>query len=95
MTPDIRGVWLVSTLTSRHIWNLDDGTYTRLPGQESKQFPFDGGPHDMTRVERWPRVGDQSLVWFDDPYRPAFTEHYRASAPITSITRLVKLQTHG
>lgn len=88
LTPSMRGVWLVVTQGSHHVWDLDAMTYTRIPGPASLSGPFvmDGQPMPITRVQRWPRVGSTSLVFYDDPVRPLDYEHFRKSSRIESIT---------
>jgi len=81
------GRWLVTTQGSQHIWDLDAGTYRRLPGPSSKSFAHDRHTHRITHIEQYPQVGSRSLVWFDDPTDPGL-EHWRISSTIQSITRL-------
>ena len=90
LVPEMTGMWLVKTQGSEHIWNLDHSTYTRLPGSRSRSgtFAFDHQPMAITRVERWPRVGFTSLVWYADPTNPLSTEHWRRSSRIVAITRI-------
>lgn len=88
LTADMRGRWVVTTKGSKHIWDLDAMTYTRLPGPDSTagSMLHDNIAHRITRVDRWPRVGSYSLVWFDDPDWPqAPFEHWRKSSTIRSI----------
>lgn len=89
LTAEMRGRWIVTSQGSTHLWDLDALTYTRRPGPASPSgsFDYDGIAHRITRVTRWPRVGDQSLVWFDDPASPFDTEQFRRSSVIVSITR--------
>lgn len=82
------GVWLVRSRSSSHVWDLDAGTYERLPDPGSSQFAYDGATLTISRVDRWPAVGDQSVVCFDDPDHPHLIEHLRVSSPIRRITRL-------
>jgi len=82
------GRWLVRSGGSRHVWDLDAGTYMRMPGSASPSFEYDGVPHRITTVEWWPRLGQRSYVWFDDPDGPAGHGHYRVSSTIQSIERL-------
>jgi predicted MFS family arabinose efflux permease len=82
------GRWLVRSRKSRHVWDLDAGTYMRVPSSTSQTFQHDGVPHRITMVEWWPRLGQRSFVWFDNPDDPASLEHYRVSSPIQSIERL-------
>ena len=81
------GSWHPRDLRTCGTW--DAMTYTRRPGPASPSgaFDYDGIAHRITRVTRWPRVGDQSLVWFDDPASPFDTEQFRRSSVIVSITR--------
>jgi hypothetical protein len=81
------GRWEVRARSSRHIWDLDAMTYTRLPGLDSTPMPYDGVPVPMTRVERWPAVGKQTLLFFDDPDDPTL-EHWRICSTIRAIVRL-------
>jgi|GEM_PF-4061625 len=88
LTLEMNGSWLVKTQSSEHMWNLDHMTYTRLPGLRSRSgaFAFDHQPMAITRVDRWPRVGSTSLLWYDDPTDPDRTEQWRQSSRIVSIT---------
>lgn len=88
LSPDDTGRWLVTTQGSRHIWDLDQRTYQRLPGEGRSSFAHDGGIMTLTRVERWPAVGNTSFIWFDDPTEPHMIEHWRQSSTIVSIERL-------
>ncbi len=82
------GRWLVRSGKSRHVWDLEAGTYMRMPSSVSQSFQYDGVPHRITMVEWWPRLGQRSFVWFEDPDDPAGREHYRVSSPIQSIEPL-------
>lgn len=90
LTPEMRGTWLVKTQGSEHLWDLDCMTYTRKPGSRSLSgaFTFDHRAVLITRVERWPRVGSTSLLWFDDPSNGEQAEHWRQSSGIVSITEI-------
>ena len=86
--PDMSGRWEVTTRTSRHIWDLDRGTYARHPLHPARSaMPHDGMDLPVTAVHAWPRVGHHSLVLFDDPHKPA-VEHWRRSGTILRIARL-------
>lgn len=87
LQPGMRGRWLISTVRSRHVWDLDAGTYQRMPGEGGKTFDFDGRPVVIGRVGRWPEVGRSFLIFFDDPDRP-WMEQWRLSSPVQSIRRL-------
>lgn len=90
LTPDSARCWFVTTQGSTHVWDLDALTNTRRPGPTSLSggFAHDDCAMPISRVERWPRVGDTSLVWFDDPEAPAERELWRQSSTIVSITAL-------
>jgi hypothetical protein len=90
VSPGMAGRWLVVTQNSRHEWDLDAMTYTRLPGRSSLSgsFVMDSRAMPISRVDLWPQVGSTSLVWFDDPVDPAGTEHWRRSSRIISITEM-------
>lgn len=85
--PTHRGRWLVTTLGSRHIWDLDAMTYQRLPGAESGRFAYDETELPILQVDRWPAVGRSSVVWFDDP-SSRLLEHWRVSSTIQRIERI-------
>lgn len=84
------GRWLVVTQGSSHVWDLDAKTYTRIPGPASVSgsFAFDLQSVAISRVERWPRVGSTSLVFYDDPAHPDDVEQWRQSSQIVSITQI-------
>lgn len=90
LSPGMTGTWQVTTQGSYHTWNLDAMTYTRTPQLHSRSgaFEFDNQPMAITRVERWPRVGFTSLVWYADPTNPHPSEHWRRSSRIVTITRI-------
>ena len=81
------GCWLVTTRTSRHVWNLDQMTYQRLPGPDGHKFVADGMVLPLTRIGVYPAVGRSSLVFYDDPENEQ-RERWRVSATVVSITRL-------
>jgi len=89
LTEDMTGRWLVTTQGSTHLWDLDAMTYERRPGPDSHAGPFlyDGRPHPITRVEKWPEIGGQSFIWFDDPEMPDLFERFRRSSIITKIEK--------
>jgi hypothetical protein len=88
LSPEDHGRWLVTTKTSKHIWDLDAGTYQRIPGSDGPQFPWDGRAVHLARVSAWPKVGDKSLIWFDDPSMPDALEQWRRSSTVLRIERL-------
>jgi hypothetical protein len=83
--PEMSGVWEVETRGSTHIWDLDVGTYQRLPGPRGRPMSGDGVPQRITWVGHWPRVGDRSYVVYDDADIPQLLEHWRYSGTILSI----------
>jgi hypothetical protein len=90
LAPWMGGVWLVVTQGSCHIWDLDSGTYTRIPSADSGSgaFKFDRQAMTITAVERWPQVGSNSRIWYGDPAVPDRREHWRQSSKILLITEL-------
>lgn len=88
LTPQHRGRWLVTSQGSTHVFDLDLGTYQRTPGPGRQQFAHDQRPMELTRVERWPMVGDVFFIWLDDPDQPDNLEHWRQSSTIRSIVSL-------
>ncbi len=84
------GRWRVQTQGSTHEWDLDTMTYLRTAGPRSPSgpFAFDSRPMPITKVERWPRVGSTSLVWYDDPHDSDQIEHWRQSSRIISISEI-------
>lgn len=88
--PSMGGRWLVTTQGSTHVWDLDTWTYERRPGPDSPSgpMPYDNERHRITRVDWWPAVGGQSLLYYDDPSNPWEREQFRRSSVITRIERL-------
>src|SRR5262245_38235373 len=87
LTESMLGRWLVCTQGSEHVWDLDAMTYQRLPGRDRGHFEFDGQVLRISRITRWPKVGGQSVVWFDDP-TDALIEQWRISSRIRLIVRM-------
>lgn len=86
LKPSDHGRWLITTQNSTHIWDLDRWTYTRLPGPNaSGRFDYDGVAARISRVARWPKVGDFSMIFYDDPEQPLDMEQWRKSSRIVSI----------
>lgn len=90
ITEDMRDVWKVTTQGSEHIWDMNNRTYMRLPGKESRAgtFSHDGEAQPITHVDLYPKVGGFSRVWFDDPDFPEHVELFRQSSTITRIERV-------
>jgi hypothetical protein len=90
LTADLSRRWLVTTQGSTHIWDMNSRTYMRIPGEASRvgSFDYDGTAHRITRVDRYPKVGSFSVVWFDDPLDPTWMEQFRQSSEITRIERI-------
>ncbi|MGV0624604.1 hypothetical protein [Mycolicibacter minnesotensis] len=90
LSPEMRGVWRVTTQGSTHIWDMDNRTYTRFPGEHSLSgaFEFDREPQPITRVDRYPVVGSYFLIWYDDPADPERREQFRRSSGIERIERV-------
>ena len=84
LTPGTGGRWEVRARSARHVWDLDFMTYTRLPGPDSEAMDYDGMAVAILRVERWPAVGGQSVVVYDDPF-DATLEQWRRCSTIRAI----------
>jgi hypothetical protein len=85
--PGTGGRWLVRSRGSEHIFDLDAGTYRRLPGPGRGRFAHDGFTVRLGRVVRWPRVGDTFFIWVDGPELPEWV-HWHQSSTNRSITQL-------
>lgn len=94
LTPLDTGCWLVTTVGSQHLWDLDAGTYERLPGEGRASFAHDARVVAISRVQQWPAVGSQSVVWFDDP-DDALIEQWRVSSTIASIQQVRRIDEQG
>ena len=89
------GVWLVrSRHATTHVWDLNAMTYRRQPGPHSSSMPYDNVTVPITRVGRWPEVGHNSLVFFDDPDNPLL-EHWRVCSTIRGIVRFEEQNPYG
>lgn len=86
--PGTAGRWLVTTVGSRHVWDLDLCTYQRLPGSSRSLFDHDGQVVRIGRIGAYPKVGARSLAYYDDPNDDT-VEQFRISSTIRSIARLV------
>jgi hypothetical protein len=89
LTEESRGKWLVTTQGSTHVWDVNGMLYTRLPGEHSLAggFALDGEAMPISRVGRYPKVGETSLVFYDDPSDPR-REHWRQFSQIKRIKRI-------
>jgi hypothetical protein len=87
LTPAVSGRWRVSTRGSQHVFDLDERTYRRSPLPGHGRFSYDECDVQLTRVERWPRVGSTFLIWVDDPEVPELLEHWHQSSEILRIVR--------
>jgi hypothetical protein len=83
-----RGRWLVETFGSAHEFDLNNWLYLRRPGPGRRQFPHDAQAVLLTKVERWPVVGQEFIIWFDDPDQPERLVHWRVSSTVRRISRL-------
>lgn len=86
LTPDLPGIWKVTTRGSTHTWDLNRMEYTRRPGPHSggRAMPSDQQAHPIVRVVQWPRVGGRSHVEFDR----GMTVEWRISSAIIEIRRV-------
>jgi len=88
LTSEMSGRWLVTTQGSQHVWDLDKMTYQRLPGEGRQRFPYDEQEVPVARVGAFPRVGEMSMVWYDDPTVPEILERWLQSSRIVSIKEI-------
>ena len=89
LTAEHTGRWLVTTEHSRHIWDLDQMTYTRLPEYPDAQpHEHDGAVVEIERVVRWPKVGARPLLWFYEPGLPRHFKDCRMNTAVVKIERL-------
>ena len=82
--PEMTGRWKVFTRRAAHIWDLNEGTYTRLPGPQSQAFDGDGVAARIYTVRAWPEVGSRFWVYVDDAHDSTMTQ-WRISSTIRSI----------
>lgn len=87
LTAASTGRWLVTTRGSRHIWDMDEGTYTRMPGEGRSSFTGDGAALTIYAVRVYPRVGERFYVHLDDPNDPLQLQ-WRLSSTVASIERM-------
>ncbi|MCB1257311.1 MAG: hypothetical protein KDB26_09415 [Microthrixaceae bacterium] len=85
LTANSRGVWLVTTQGSTHVWDLDAWTYERRPGSGRSQFIGDSSPQPIWDVKVFPRVGHSFYVELDDT---ATQIQFRISTEVVRIERL-------
>ena len=85
------GCWLVETMGSFHIWDLGAMTYERVPGPASiaGSMDYDGETFKIYSIDWWPKIGGQSLVYYEDPSDPVAMTQFRRSSSIRSIRRIV------
>lgn len=84
LEPEMRGRWRVVSQNSQHVWDLDEMTYQRLPGQQSNAFDGDGVAAPIFTVRVWPEVGSRFWVYVDDAVDGTVTQ-WRISSRIRSI----------
>jgi hypothetical protein len=84
LRPGMGGVWLVKTLSSEHIWDLDRWTYERRPGPGRSQFDGDNEAYPIVDAPCMPKVGESFRVIFD---WSATQDQWRISTEVKSIER--------
>lgn len=85
LTSNMTGRWMVTTRNgTKHIWDLDAQTYQRLH-HGTNPMDYDNEVVQITRVERWPIVGERSYLFYDDIRDPNTIEQWRISSTIISI----------
>lgn len=100
------GRWPVRCDDATHVWDLDRGTYLRLPDPDAntrrrdtdlprRPFAHDGIEIRIVRVAAWPTVGETAWVWREHPWH-ATVDCFRRSRKVLSIAELVPVeQQHG
>lgn len=89
LTPKMTGRWRVSTQHSEHVWDLDHGTYMRMPSEASNLYSRDDNVVvRIAEVKEWPRVGCCSELVYDDLEMPDTFSQWRRSSRIVSIERM-------
>jgi hypothetical protein len=88
LTPESRGQWLVHSQNSTHYWDLDAMTYTSWRGESvlAEAIASEAEPVPIASIDRYPRVGGKSLVYYTDPGDG--TECWRESSVVQRIERL-------
>lgn len=88
LTPCHTGEWLVTTLNTCHLWDLDRMTYQRIPGTRSHAMRYDWQVMRIIGVHWWPIVGKQFLIHINAPLQPPLTGTHRFSATIARIDQV-------
>lgn len=92
LNPETGGRWLVNTEGTRHIFDLDAGSYTRWPGRGTMStFDFDRTELPLTRFHRQPVVGGRFELDFD-AWPPGCRDAADgvASTPVVSIRPILE-----
>lgn len=88
LTARSSGVWLVMTRAGRHVVDLDDMVISRVPDEAERQFDYNVLPAPITRVTRYPQVGEPAVIWVADPHGTGGHESWRVLVDVTQISRL-------
>lgn len=89
LTAEDTGQWLVTTEHSRHIWDLDQMVYTRLPDHlDAQPHGHDEAVMAIDRVARWPEVGARPHLCFYEPGLPRYFKDWRINTAVVKIERL-------
>lgn len=83
------GLYLLTSRSSLHVFDLRAGAYLRVPGERSHSFPHDTSVLRLTQVERC-RVGESFFIWLDDPREYAVWDYWRQSSPISAMYRVLR-----
>src|SRR3954469_11292036 len=83
------GLYLLTSRSSLHVFDLRAGAYLRVPGERSNSFPHDRSVLRLTQVERC-RVGEPFFIWVDDPREYAVWDYWRQSSPISAMYRVLR-----
>jgi hypothetical protein len=87
LTSSSTGKWIVTSQGSRHIFDLDNFTYKRIPGDLSQNFSYDSEEVKLSSIKVYPKVSSSFYIFFDDLDFPDSLEHWRISSTIVSIDK--------
>ena len=89
LTSESSGSWLVTTQSSKHIFDLDNFLYQRnSENSSSGSFHYDGLQLRISSIKIYPKVGSRFYIFVDDFDFPDLLEHWRISSQIVSIEEI-------
>lgn len=91
LTPEHTGRWLITTMGSTHVIDLDARTIARSPRQEAARLDWDRQTEPYVELLIWPEVGEAFAIAFAktvDPELQGRTVRVRTSSMVRSIEQL-------